>query len=193
MSTKIWKAVRVPIRRLNEYLVACHPPTLVRFHNKMDDQMKFVTAEEVGEMARRYLNGGEDEQTTERIILSCKIRVLTNKYREAARQSERNYLDVEAGLNIWQDGRYAYIVPIGRAELADADYAVDYHYQDQTDRPENITARQYAARERKWEQLCLKDHNAIRLYHAVVDFSNPMPLDAIMEVEKHFGLYGGNP
>ncbi len=190
MSTKIWQAVRVPIRRLNEYLVACRLPTLARFHSKMNDHILWVKAEEVGEMARRYLNGGEDEQTTEKTMLFCKIRILTEKYRKAAKQPERDYFDVEAGLNVWQDGRYAYIVPIGRAELADEDYAVDYHYQDQTDRPEGTTARQYAARQRKWERLCLQDHNATRLYHAIVDFGNPIPVDAMMEVEKHFGLWG---
>ncbi len=190
MSTKIWAAVRVPIRRLNDYLLACRTPTLARFHSKMDDQMKFVTMEEVGEMARRCLKGNEDEQTTERTMLYCKVRILIEKYRKAAQRPERDYLDVEAGLNIWLDRRYAYIIPVGRAELADVDYAVDYHYQDQVDRPENVTARQYATRERKWEQLCLQDHNATRLYHAIVDFSSPTPIDAMMEIEKHFGLWG---
>lgn len=80
-------------------------------------------------------------------------------------------------------------MPIGEIDFqpTPCGWAEDYSYWNNTDRPETVTARQWAARARTWEQVCLNDHNGRRLNHVVVNAARE---EGLIEVIRALGIMG---
>lgn len=88
--------------------------------------------------------------------------VVYRLYREQRGKPERNLwdLDVSFTLRRADTGRWLIVPYPGSGLLSSAlDFMrrhrslVDYHYQNQTDRPDNISARQWSERARTWSPL----------------------------------------
>jgi len=97
--------------------------------------------------------------------------------KEASKRVEKDYYDIDCGLNIWLHGNYAYAIPIGPNWVLDnikfPKWVEDYSYWNNTDQPDNVTDRQWNSRRDTWDKICCghgkSDHNSRRLYHSVVD------------------------
>ena len=190
MSTKIWTAVRVPIPKLNEYLKLCRAETMKQVFEqaewqitKMDWDAARVEAE--ADIAKSKYR--EIEQVTRRYAL----RMLAEEYRKSSTNFERRIFDVDSSVNIWLDDKFAYIIPYGKTVLAEIKYAEDYHYQNQVDKPENVSNREWKAREKKWDEVALDDWNATRLQHEFVSFALTN-WESLFNLELHFGLHPGH-
>lgn len=192
MSTKIHEAVRVPIDRLNEYISLCNIETLDDFHTRANRHLAYLSTENWRKSVREVRGSKYVLKVTGRQIRLHAVQYLTEAYTKASLNMERDFFCVDSGLNIWLNGYYAYIIPFGGAKLVQCDFEQDYHYQNQTDKPDDIPDEEWDARERKWEEVCLNDWNATRLYHAIVSFA-PGEYSSLFDLELYFGLHPGVP
>lgn len=178
MSTKIWTAVRVPKKNLNEYLLLCRSetmPVVVEYVEQLLKNLNWTEfAPEVLADAEKTMAGWKetDPDKKSRYRRWMMVEHLgRGEFRAAAGRSQNTAFDVSACYNIWLDKRFAYIIPYGLAVLPAASYMQDYHYQNQVDPPKNISRAKYNRREKKWEEICLNDWDATRMVYSVIDFS----------------------
>jgi hypothetical protein len=203
MSTKIWTAWRVPKNKLNEFFLLVNAATMANFYERLDMWMSWVKIDKAKQRREevedkcRDTDGNlptwwwRDREDPDKTYIRERWEILCERIREASASFEYNPFDADASLNVWLDGRYAYLIPYGRVKLPDSlpDWVEDYHYQDQADRPERFTARQWAARRRKWDQLCLDNNwNDTRMNHPIIDFSRHASWRSEYMVEVHLGL-----
>lgn len=185
MSTKIWAAVRIPASRLNEYIALCRAHSLDKFYQEADVLFNFMDFKKIVRDCRAspYL-----KKTTGRIIRWRAVESMVEAYKKGSASSQRSLFAVDSGLNIWLNGEYAYIIPV-ETSLPECDWSEDYHYQDQTDRPEDISEEEWESRSKKWDEVCLNDWNSTRLYHEIVSFSADGYFNSLWMLELHFGLH----
>lgn len=93
---------------------------------------------------------------------------LLYKFRNAAGLDEaaNSRANSEFDFRVWAVcqfyGRYVYVRPMAYSSrvrgvwdwLDSCDFVQEYHYQDKTDRPDRIPAREWRARRRTWDRLC---------------------------------------
>lgn len=182
MSTKIYQAYRVKRSRLNEFLDIAHSrmfaaarAQVVLLMRQFDpaDMPPLPDWVETSKNKARAARNIERRRRYDKAIKLCK---------SAAESHLRNpTCDIECGLNIWLDARYAYAIPYGEGKSANVlrknlpPWIEDYAYWNNTDEPKDVSWRAWRARGRKWNKLCLgegkQSWNARRLLHVVVDLS----------------------
>lgn len=167
MSTKIYRAWRLPIMKLNAFL----------------DVARNCLFEQARQRIRRHMNGTTPAEA---------IRVTTLCVAASASSLRDPLFCVDSGFNIWLRGRYAYVIPIGEGRIFDdaigsrlANFKkryglVDYAYEDSSDVLSNeIGMRAWRERGRIWDEICCgngtSSHNARRLWHEVLELKGGAP------------------
>lgn len=173
MSTKIYHAYRVPRSRLNDFIDSVREQMLDAVTAHVQGLMPFVALPEDWDA------GVCGDAERKRIEQYRRFEQVMKRAVEAAQSSHRDLaFDLECGLNIWLNGRYAYVMPIGEQWILNqvkspADWAIDYSYWNNVDPPEEVPSREWGRRSKAWDRICTGEgaasHNARRLYHAVVD------------------------
>lgn len=152
MSIKIWVAWRVPISRFGEATDIIHQQMSESFYQN------FKTL--------------ADAFWKENLPLE-----LTNaamKFEDKLRVAEKNhrYDFVNAysrGFEFFLEKQFVYIIPYGDWNLKIPDWFKDFHYQNQTDRPEEISSREYRYREKVWKRIYIESLNDRSYVHRVID------------------------
>lgn len=189
MSTKIWEAVRVPIKNLNEYLGLCREASTERIVKKVEmfvnnlkwDEFAPEVLKDVEETVSRW--DAPDEEKRQRYLRWMKVEHLgRNVFPQASIKLSSTPFDIGASYNIWLSKGFAYIIPYGDAILPQADYVKDYHYQNQTDRPDNVSEGAYRRRGKKWDEIALNDWDATRLTYSVLEFSGTSWMTSIQHL-----------
>jgi len=197
MSTKIWKAYRVPIGKLNEFFSLVEGPTLTGFYERLDYLMKSEGLLKLAKERRKL----EEEVLAERdgalpawwhsdpMYLEERWQILQGEMKKASLSIEHHFADVDASFNVWLYGKYAYLIPYGKVCYPNPmpEWVEDYHYQDQTDRPEDISPQAWRARREMWDKVCLDDWDATRMVHHIINFS-PLAYKSAYLAEIHLGL-----
>lgn len=197
MSTKIWTAWRVPKTRLNEALDTLHDhywKQIVKHFGLLIDAVdvvklkeKYPKLDETNKKSLAWYAGWEVTDTLTKINTECK----------AKHTPLPSNFDMCVSFNIWLHGKYAYIIPYapyGWTESFDRrlpKWFEDFHYQNQTDRPDDITAREWSNRARVWNNICLGDYrertdwNARRLTYTVYENDTGFMTALTMSYEGH--------
>jgi|WetSurMetagenome_2_1015567.scaffolds.fasta_scaffold505554_2 hypothetical protein len=153
MITKMHYAHRVPISRLNDFI---------------DFARRYMMKKAATYIAKIAM---PISLQTINPILDC----LTDNY------YGKGFCDticdtIDCGLNIWIQGRCAYIMPIAsnltRYQKAPS-YAKFYGYWNNTDAPVGTSTKEWNQRRDKWDEICTGEgaasHNAHRLYYTVIE------------------------
>ena len=189
MSTKIYTAWRVPIGRFNEFLNLIHN----YMHNEAKKQLKqlmgaILPAKIEELMEKIYHEKGWSKEKTYPQFKEVRnwdeyirFRYAIELCYKASKGKERDpFFDLDCSLNVWLNGRKAYIIPYGEgskyAGFQIPDFAEDYEYWDNSDRPDEVSQRQWRSRADKWENVCFVDWNKNRLLHEVVNVKEDMGL-----------------
>jgi len=106
---------------------------------------------------------------------------------ESSRSKFRaNELDVDASLNLWLHGRNVYAIGYGDCwndlpPLAELCPAIrDFSYWDNAGRPADVSRRQWAARRKTWDAVCLDESwDATRLVHTIVNVAGDRGVDEL--------------
>lgn len=171
MSTKIYYAMRFPQDRLNDFLDWSRTEVLKVVKERLETLMADVSPEDLDECPERFR--GEGRLIWERFKRMRNVMAIC---RDAANTSQRDPLfDIECGFHIWlHEGRF-YAIPFAEPwikEVLDADrpdWAEEYHYQNQTDKPDEVSEADWAERAAIWEEVCLKHFNTRRMFFEIVN------------------------
>ncbi len=91
---------------------------------------------------------------------------------KASESQERSEYDIDASCNVWVHGKHAYIIPYGECWTVDwmPNGAEDYSWYNNVDKPKDVTAFQWKAREANWRIVCLdEDWDSTRMVHTIID------------------------
>jgi len=172
VSTKIYTAYRFPVRRVNDFIVWFRETCFRLALKDVEAYMSTATMEGINGFYKRHskMLGVKEmkKRFPERYVRAYLVfRLILTKFR-----GER-LIDLDCWFNLWLDGNYAYITPCYpdcRAEkVKPPKWCEDYCYFDNSDMPKGISIREWRQRGRKWEKLCLEDHNRSRLSHIVIE------------------------
>lgn len=171
MSTKIYRAWRLPVSKLNHFLGELEkqilPITMKRF-TRMTSTLKTgkvfeVVEERAGRMDINRLSDIPFHWSEAAELLAVK----------ASNTIVPSAFIMDSGLNIWIRRGKAYVIPYfhchGLKSVTLPDYVKDYSYWDNVDKPESITSRDWSARGRLWETIT-DDWDKNRMTHDFVHF-----------------------
>lgn len=150
MSTKIYGAFRVPASAFTTVFLPAYREHCFR-----------TVARTV-----RKLAGGKAAEDVRKVFLRAK-KASATKFRDDIDAS------FDCSLNVWLHGRYAYAILYGEWWIHEKFEAVppveDFRYWNNTDKPDDVTERAWAARAKAWEAVCLDDFDRDRLVHTIID------------------------
>jgi hypothetical protein len=190
MSTKIYNARRISIARLNSFLGIVRRAVLKRAAwqvGKVEidrDALKLKFDEKAAHWRK---DGQEPPPWLERSLWT---QTALDVCEAASAKPERDLAAaLDCSLNVWIDGRYAYIIPCGEEYLYEKvrypKWAEDYSYWNNTDPPDGITWRAWKERSKVWDRVCLGHWNEARLNFSIVDLkpgSSHHSRDEIMRI-----------
>ena len=168
MSTKIYCAWRVQIKDLNSFIDFVRPQVYSYSEKIISNIMGAVTNEYVKTKKIEHPYFSEERIKIDRAIELC---------RDVSKQDKRSpRVDIDFSLNIWLYRDSAYIIPIGEYKNFEVpDFSEEYGYWNNTDRPEEVTEKQWEERCDTWDKINLGQgvcgHNTRRLNHAIIDLS----------------------
>jgi len=184
MSTKIYYACRFPKSRINDFLDATREYALNKIYERISGLMKDLKPKVVAKFTDKYLKKIEktkkDFDKKDWVGFEQTIRyTLVMKHCVLASQDTRRdaLFCIDFAVNIWLDKRFAYAIPYGEYWLkADwlksmPEWVKDYAYWNNTDRPDELSAAQWSARRKKWDELTgygNASHNARRLFFDIM-------------------------
>ena len=202
MSIKIYDAWRIPRSKINEFTALAREATWAYLLKRIDGWMATVKDEAVQHIldeehaARMQWFEGKEvpewAKAPDEITTAHRWRLLEKMIVAASTKPERHLLDSDASFNFWIHGKYAYIIPYGKMVLPaeQPPWTEDYSYWNNTDRPDDVTARQWSARGRMWNRVCLDDWNKGRYHHTISEFDRELSHSGT-KVEFHLGLWAG--
>lgn len=187
MSIKIWEAWRVPLSRLEEATDWIHD---YMWDKAKDHYMKIYDS--------IIPPDSENEKPAGTMVRHMKIDRIMRVTRKDG-TLERTNLSFECGFTFWILEGKVYMIPYGRHAFIPGDDDIpdwfeDYHYQNQVDRPENITEEEYEERRHTWERMNLGEGKADwfpRMYiHSVIENGEDTYHGMAIEAMKLFDKRG---
>ena len=190
MSTKIYRAWRIPISKLGEFSVLCHDRMFEKVVAKMRKLMGTVldefVAKEMGRPDRIKREGKREKKVREDYIRfqECK-RLLAGLHTKDPHSWLCNPL--YCGFTAYVRGRWAYIIPYGEDRFAPIKFrerwVEDYRYFNNTDRPASISAREWNRRGDEWHSIFEGNfYRRLGLINQVMD-TNPVEWNLWFDLE----------
>ena len=179
MSTKIHNAWRIPRKFLERFIKHVHPLCFKECVKKFYDlTIKMHDAKKIREVTiEKYQirDGEEPNPTLIWMTMMENMQGIAHKFAEADRW---NRFGVDCYFDIWIHGRFAYIIPrmdhdvLAKLKESLPSYAEDFRYFDNTDKPPDISQKEWRHRRTVWTKVCIgsdMDWNATCLVHTVVE------------------------
>ena len=196
MSTKIYTAWRMPISTCYKSFIPCF-----REHcfSLVSEKVKALSGCVMDEVAKEIYNESycKNTMTWEEYLKSRGSQIKTRHVLKHSYLASESYLKgepfgIDCSLNIWLYNNKAYVIPYGEYWIL-KDFEVpekveDYSYWNNTDHPEGISYRQWEARGKTWDKVCLGNTsgwNQNRLLHEVVNIKEMIGNETIWK--KIFG------
>ena len=173
MSTKIYQAWQLPVSKLNHFLGELEKqviPATMKHFTRMTSTLSTgkvfeVVEERAGKMEITHLSDIPFHWAEAAELLAIK----------ASNTLVPSPFIMDSGLNIWIRKGKAYVIPYlhcqGLRAITVPDYAKNYSYWDNTDKPISVTTRAWNNRGRLWETIT-DDWDKNRLTHDFVHFGN---------------------
>ena len=194
MSTKIWEAYIVKpdhdvwevlwdIRRRAEKNVR---KTLTKLYNELLEDAKRPPK------ARELFSTSEIPDLVDFGYLQAS-RYVQDQYRQTVGKSERSIWDMSVAVVVRRPSRGRYLlIPYPGSGLLNGSLAflrrhkalADFHYQNQTDRPSNITAQAWEWRARTWEPLLDDDRWQDKLELSIVSVEGWFRIDPAWDLVR---------
>lgn len=152
MSIKIWVAWRVPISRFGEATDIIHQQMEENFYQEFKALADLFWQKNLHLELKNAAMEIED-----RLLL-------------AEKKDCRDFVNIYSkGFEFFLEKRFVYIIPYGDWDIKIPNWFKDFHYQNQTDRPEEISSREYKYREKVWKRIYIESLNDRSYVHRVVD------------------------
>ena len=185
MSTKIYRAWRLPAENLNAFFDQARP----QMYGRVLDRVESIAMKVSDESVTTYLEKQRQDYVTRGWTkLAERDYSLTGwkaawfrtekalEYIQRARDHVHGYLMIDCGFNVWLHEGSAYVIPWGswgyHDELVLQPYVRDYSYWNNTDKPDDIPDDEWSERGDTWGKINLYGddaYNRHRLEYSVVD------------------------
>jgi hypothetical protein len=191
MSTKIWVARRFPVSKINDFIDFCNETFTQRVVEHVTKYMNALKPDY--EPLRKRIEAHkkfcskENEECPEWHMRNCRFKAYMAGAVEAGKSMQRTLIfDIECGINLWVYKRKAYVIPWGEfhSRVEWPEWAEDYHYQNQTDPPEDIPYAQFRKRGKVWDKVCLDDWNARRLSYDIISLREGQSYESSIKLEQ---------
>ncbi len=183
MSVKIYYAWRFPANRLEEFLGWSREVLRDAVYARYRDLMAMLPEEEIPECPDRFKDHPAVWDRGKR------ARLAMVKVEAAAKSPYRDSTyDLECGFNLWPHKRHFYVIPIMDQWLIKVleqdknrpEWVENYAYWNNTDGPDDVTRKEWLARRKYWEAVCIDDHNKNRLFFEVVELKTTIGRDRVV-------------
>lgn len=161
MSIKIWNACRVPLPKFYKFL----------------DETRKEAEEQVADIVKSYMGNlkpesivkwmGDQKINPEIFITWLYFEFVENVLKPASASGQYRLTNLDCCLWVYLDSRYAYVIysfPMYFARYlvltTIPEYAQDFAYWNNTDKPDHISEKEWKARGKKWYTLL--DRPAVR-------------------------------
>lgn len=181
MSIKIYQAYRVKVRDFNPFLKYLRLETLKKAAYHVKTLMDCLLPEKVEELVKgRYPDFPNDIRVgidPEFVKSYLKLEYLEKLFREHHDNQYRgDPFDLQSGFSFFLSGSYFYGWPWGTFILSDEivlayKKAEDYSYWNNTDRPEEVSQREWNRRSKLWWLIHERGEFTYRLDYRTVDYS----------------------
>lgn len=190
MSTKIYRGVRFPRKRLAEFAEIARIRGLNRVYEaaldlaeklQLNDERTGSIIEEQCRISKHEHKPGQD--LPPEIEWRCRVAMTIKLIQVASAGTTRSMplADLECGWRIWlpQRGRWVLALPWGEEHLDVRlpRWVEEYGYWDNTDPPEKVTSREWSARGRAWLIACAPNHQ-----------NHPLSLDVFTVDKDGYGV-----
>ena len=184
MSTKIYEGWRIPRGSLPGFTAGYRR---IMFRGMAKWVRKLMAVNDPVKTLEFLYPGEGGKETRDNVMSKDRWRdriSLTITFAHMYLNSERqvNHMNADSAFNFWLDGRWAYIIHFP-GNFYRGSNAVDrlvrsvggeeYRYWDNIDRPRGISDREWGQRRRTWDRVCLKDWDAGRMSHVVIEGKHP--------------------
>lgn len=185
MSTKIYNAYRVPksvdLRDLLNRMKSASTEALAKDH----DYLYLLHALSVAKAAQKVESGSSDyrakdtlKENEENKFGFTSLFWLEHCCKEAAMDHQQNLMAIEFSMSLWPDEEHWYIKffvnwcgfnqKMMNAVLEACPELEDFHYQNQTDPPDDIPYEEFEKRDQKWEELTKPNGNYRNMLQFIV-------------------------
>lgn len=179
MSTKIYEGIRFPVGRLDGFMEAVGPQHLRRVVQRVRTIQKSLKSEAVEHHAKKnYPELIKDPKFKKRALRESEFEILSEQCMKASQSMVRDEYSMifwlDCGWTLWPRGLYFYAYPYGeswtRERIQFPKWVEEYGYWNNTDKPGNLSDRQWDARRRNWDRA-LGAHGRDHVRYSVVDFT----------------------
>jgi hypothetical protein len=174
MSTKIYDGYRFPRNRLDEFI-----PLFNR-----------ICLKSVNGLLKKYrINDKTIRETRKKLCVKNRIirKVLDDndiclifqlvEWMKMSKKGMKDIFHLDCSFNLWLDGKWAYMIPYVacgmKMEKLLPGWCEYYGYWNNTDRPDDVSLRDWNARGRTWNKVALDDWDRTRLTHIVFEMKMP--------------------
>lgn len=161
MSTKIWRAYRLKKSRdLWPFVAETRRLGTERVRAKLTEIfLEFMDGVDVD--STLYKKAIEESSGKDRVARASIVnKILTRGYRISSGSFQRSYFDFNVSIGIREYKGKFYLIPYcdnalhKTLDFLDGDPRLeDYHYQNQTDKPDHIQMQDWRVRGRVWDQI----------------------------------------
>lgn len=166
MSTKIYEARRLPVRRVGEFIEFVDGEMMKPVLRHVRKLMAGVKPEFIDTFLKEQYGIEKKNQAKEPKLENLKrfaaFSAVLAEAKKAAASNEWNghsmVFDLNCGWSMWTRGGLAYMTPFGpqwlfRSPFKYPEWAEDYSYWNNTDRPEGVSQRAWDARGDMWDKV----------------------------------------
>jgi len=178
MSTKIYEAYRIPLNKMGETLLFFKAQFM---KSAIEEAKKLSTS-----LKEEYIQKGIDSFKSEWTGTSLSDEDIKKRVRIALalslliRSSKRGTVicNIDSFVKVFVDDKHAYFWAVGPLERNTSGiknlpkYMKDYCYFNNTDKPEDISERKWAARAKKWNKFLSSGHPS--LAYPVLTMKEPL-------------------
>lgn len=100
-----------------------------------------------------------------------KVRYVLESLQKISVQPRINPADIDASMNVWFYKSKFYVIIYGNCAntFLMPKNVEEYHYQNSTDKPRNISEIEWEERYQNWKHVCIDNHNQSRMVHEVIN------------------------
>jgi hypothetical protein len=176
MSTKIYYACRMPIKLLRPVFFPAYRHHVFKTAAKfVKEHLSYVT--EIDMKAEWKSDRQSDKKLTwekwqKERGQRKRLSIFFRRAVEASKSMTRDFECIDASVNVWLYKKYAYVIFYGEHWLYEdferPEGVEDYCYWNNTDEPDDVTRRQWEARGKTWDQVCLNHWDEGRMVHEII-------------------------
>jgi hypothetical protein len=161
MSTKIYDGIRIPKSKIDHFMEWFAESCLAAATDYTQALAGCVKSERIAELAEKYFVGEERrcetlEEFMEKYEKHLRVAMVFDMFIRHSQRCLRGF-NIDCWANFFPKGRYYYVVTgwperdYRSAKAEYPDYVEEYGYWDNTDHPDELTARQWATRRKNWK------------------------------------------